>query len=418
MEYRYLFGPVTAAFADQKLAAARQAGRCLACNAEGTADLAITADDTWASVCARLPAGWRPDFVALYLPYTHVPGWMWSAPVPLVGLAADWNLLWHQYRKQLRRCDLVLTDTAGAEVMARDGIAHAWAWNLYGLDRVFLDGDWPDGPRDIDILFVGNLHPAVQRERLAWLGRLARLGARWHVVIRTGVFGEEYRWLLARARIVFNRSVRGEGNQRAFEAAAAGALLFQEAGNREVLTSFRDRMEYISYADDDLEELLEYYLTHEDERAALAAAARIRVQRCGFDALWAEMLSQIEEQWPALVERVAQRPVPSDHEALLGRVWQALGGGGDADPALAGDLEAALACAPSATLHHALGLATALTAADQRSAAAVAAPHFERALQADPGHLVAGLSLAEALALVGEPAAAATPAGPFRTTCV
>jgi hypothetical protein len=38
---------------------------------------------------------------------------------------------------------------------------------------------------------------------------------------------------LQRVKIVLNRGVRGECNLRAFEAAAAGALLFQEAGNRE-----------------------------------------------------------------------------------------------------------------------------------------------------------------------------------------
>jgi hypothetical protein len=37
--------------------------------------------------------------------------------------------------------------------------------------------------RDIDVLFIGNLHPAVQRERLPWLVRLARLARRWNVQI-------------------------------------------------------------------------------------------------------------------------------------------------------------------------------------------------------------------------------------------
>src|SRR5437764_762241 len=62
-----------------------------------------------------------------------------------------------------------------------------------------------DQARDIDILFVGNLHPAVQRERLPWLARLARLGERWNVQIHQGSFGDEYKQLLQRARVVFNR---------------------------------------------------------------------------------------------------------------------------------------------------------------------------------------------------------------------
>src|SRR5438105_3552369 len=111
--------------------------------------------------------------------------------------------------------------------------------------------------------------PAVQRERLAWLPRLARLADRYRVAIHADVFGEDYRALLRRARIVFNRAVRGECNQRTFEAAACGALLFQEAGNREVPAYFADRRECVCYTEHDLEELLAHYLDHEDERAAL-----------------------------------------------------------------------------------------------------------------------------------------------------
>src|SRR5262249_14205976 len=153
---------------------------------------------------------------------------LWSAPVPLIGWAPDWNLLWHGYRRRLRGCDLVLTDTAGVEAMGREGIEQARAAILFGCGRSFVEAMPVDGHRDIDVLFVGNLHPAVQRERLPWLGQLARLADRRRVVIQTGVFGDDYRALLARSRVVFNRSIRGECNQRVFEAAAAGALLFQE----------------------------------------------------------------------------------------------------------------------------------------------------------------------------------------------
>jgi hypothetical protein len=77
---------------------------------------------------------------------------------------------------------------------------------------------------------------------LPWLGRLARLRVKWRVEIHQGVFGEEYWKLLRRARIVFNRSIRGECNKRTFEAPAAGVLLFQEEGNREVPEYFHGRI--------------------------------------------------------------------------------------------------------------------------------------------------------------------------------
>jgi len=164
----------------------------------------------------------------------------------------------------------------------------------------------------------------VQGERLAWLGRLARLGERWRVSVQTGVFGDAYRRLLGRARIVFNRGIRGECNRRVFEAVAAGALLFQEEDNREVPAIFQDGKECVFYNARNLEELLEHYLEHEDDRRSIAEAARARVPDFTFERLWDGMLNLIEAEWEGIVERTRNRPGLSSSEELLGRCWQAL----------------------------------------------------------------------------------------------
>src|SRR5262245_66272106 len=117
MPRRYLFGPVLPGFIEENLRGHVEAGNCLP----------FGPADTWAPIEARLPAGWRPDFVVLDLHYTTVPPAVWTAPVPLVGLAIDWNLLWHYYRRCLPRCDLVLTDPAGVGALAREGVRHACA---------------------------------------------------------------------------------------------------------------------------------------------------------------------------------------------------------------------------------------------------------------------------------------------------
>src|SRR5713226_9148045 len=148
MPLRFLFGPVTTAFAEENLRRFREAGTCLAFGPAGTSDISIAPSDTWDSVLAKLPERWQPDFVALWLPYTTIPSGFWSAPVPLIGLAADWNLLWHQYRRCLRRCDLVLTDATGVEVMRRAGITHVRAADLFGCESSFLEKSLLDGPRD------------------------------------------------------------------------------------------------------------------------------------------------------------------------------------------------------------------------------------------------------------------------------
>ncbi len=94
---RFLFGPTTGDFADTYLGEVRGAGRCLAFG-PGDVDLIVGPEARWDDVAAQFPAGWRPDLIALWLNYTGVPDCLWSAPVPIVGLATDWNLLWHEYR--------------------------------------------------------------------------------------------------------------------------------------------------------------------------------------------------------------------------------------------------------------------------------------------------------------------------------
>jgi GT2 family glycosyltransferase/predicted O-methyltransferase YrrM/predicted Zn-dependent protease len=395
---RYLLGPVSAEFAADHLADLRRSGDCLAFGPGGP-DLTVGPSDAWGDVLAKLPDGWSPDFVALWLGYSAVPAGLWSAGVPLVGLAPDWTLLWHQYRHQLPACDLVLTDTPGVEALHRAGVAPARSAVLYGAARPFVGepAGWP--ARDIDVLFVGNLHPAVHGERLPWLARLAGLAGRWTVRIAQGVFGEDYRSLLRRARVVFNRSTRGEANRRLFEAAASGALVLQETGNREAPALLRDREECAYYADGDLEQLLEHFLLHEDERAAVAARGRERVLREGtFDALWQKAVATVEAELGPCRQRTERRLAAGAGPGWRARLWQRLGGAGV--EGLEADLRRAAAAAPDdPALHRALGL----LAPNPGAAAAC----FGQALACDPRDLVAGLSRAEALLAAGQPGAAA-----------
>jgi hypothetical protein len=233
---RVLFGPLSSTrrdFPDHELRAMRESREILAFNDEGNLDLTVRDGDDWDAVASRFPADWRPDLVCLWLPYTRVPAGLWRAQVPVVGLAPDGHLLAHPYRSQFPLCDAVVTDTPGVERFARLGFDHLYPGTLCGVDPCFLEvGD--ETERDIDILFVGDLHPAVQRERLAGLGRVARLPGEFRVEIHTSVFGDDYRNLLRRSKAVFNRSIGGACDPQAFEAVACGCLLFQEAGNREL----------------------------------------------------------------------------------------------------------------------------------------------------------------------------------------
>jgi glycosyltransferase involved in cell wall biosynthesis len=384
-----LFGPASKSFTERYLYRDRGNANVRTFGPEGC-DHAPPPGATWSAVAAEFPPGWTPELLVLWLPYTSVPlsDWVWSAPVPVVCLAGDWNLCWHSFRQMIPLCDTALTDEPGRAAFRRAGFDHVHAANLHGLGREFFDEWDEESPgRDIDVLFVGSMNPAVHRDRVRWLGRVARLADRHAVTIATETFGRDYRDLLRRAKVVFNRSVRGECNQRAFEAAACGAVVLQEAENRAVANYLAAGAEYVPYTGENFEECVRAVLADDGRRAATAAAARGRVKNYSFEALLRDGLARLD---PAeLQARMRRRLDAAARPSLVGRAWQRVNlSGADADPVLSADLAATPAGDPF------LGLL-----AEER---AVAEPALRRAAAVNR---VSALTLAEALART-DPAAA------------
>jgi glycosyltransferase involved in cell wall biosynthesis/SAM-dependent methyltransferase len=398
---------VTAEYAEDNLQEVRQAGACLAFNGAGDTDLTITMTDRWEEVAARFPPGWQPDFIFLFLPYHVIPPCLWQAPVPVIGFAGDWTLLWHGLQLPLSWCDFIFTDWRGAETMAQAGLPPALFNNMYGCPSSWAEKPWPKVPRDIDILFVGSFQSAIHRDRLPWLGRLAGLGRRWNVMLATKVYGDDYRQLLARARIVFNYSIRGECNQRVGETLAAGALLFQEEDNADVHT-LAGLHDCVYYREDNLEGLLTYYLEHEGERQRLAETCAARVREFTFAPLWQEYLELLEGHWDQIAARRAGRQPPGPEELLRARLLTQLSSPPGGDPGLGEELARALATSPrSASLWNAAGALAAHAPPEAKTKALAAAPAgFQNAWQADPGHVVAGLNLTEVMIDLGQKEAA------------
>src|SRR5205814_3404133 len=105
-------------------------------------------------------------------------------------------------------------------------------------------------------------------------------------------------------------------NMRTFEAAAGGALLFQEEGNHEVPQFLRPGEEYVAFTPENFETVLAYYLDHEEERRKIAEQARKRVECYSFESLWDESLAQIDAAWSNPGEPTIKRCAFSREERL------------------------------------------------------------------------------------------------------
>jgi len=243
--------------------------RILAPDDAPDADYHFDVEEPAADVVRRISREWRPDLFICWLPEMHPPPpGIEHCPITTVAAVSDWNIYFAHLEYNLSRYDIVLTDRLGTQVLPLKGVRPQYCFPLYS-QRTRLHRHLAI-ERDLDIVFVGNINHAIHARRARCLERLARLSDRYRIVIAEGYYEEAYARLLNRARIVFNHSLRREMNLRCFEALACGSLLFIEEGNLEVPDWLRDRREAVFYRPDNLVELLEYYLDHDDERERIA----------------------------------------------------------------------------------------------------------------------------------------------------
>lgn len=248
----------------------------------------------FAEIAGAFPPDWRPDlFLHWSLEYNPVPEGIEDADCLTVATVGDWNLGGQAVRCLGGLFDLLVADRRGCAMLREAGfsnVRHALLWSFDPTVHRRL----PDCERDLDIVFVGNFNPAIQRERGRWLARIAGLSRKYRLCLTSHQFGEEYARLYNRARIVFNRSLRGEANMRVYEAMACGALLFYERESPEIQELFRDREELVLYGEDDLETLLDHYLSHSEERERIAEAGWHAVQRHTHPRHLARLLDDIQ----------------------------------------------------------------------------------------------------------------------------
>jgi tetratricopeptide (TPR) repeat protein len=251
---------------------------------------------TWQEIRSLCPAGWQPDLYIHWSPeYNPVPLGIENADCLTVGVFGDWNLGGQAIHAVGSLFDLLIADTPGAEHLRHAGFPQVLSGLLWAYQPE-LHRPLPNIERDIDILMIGNFNHAVQQERSLWLARVARLAQKHRVVLTSGVYGEEYVKMMNRAKIVFNRSIRGEMNMRAYEAPACGAMLFYERENREIAQVFQEGVECVLYDENDLESLFEHYLAPENapERERITQAGMATVQRHTYAHHFTDLLNQIE----------------------------------------------------------------------------------------------------------------------------
>ncbi|MEM7199532.1 MAG: glycosyltransferase [Planctomycetota bacterium] len=343
---------------------------------------------------ARLPSDFTPDLLLLWWPDQEpLPEQLEECPCPVVGVVSDYNLTLQHHVGLWPFFDVVLLDRPGVPLFQRLGFTDVREFCQYSFKAPW-HYPHPGERRDIDIAFCGNLNPRVQRERMPWIERLRRLEERGvSVAVASGVHGADYGRLLSRAKLGFNRSIRGEANLRAFEVPACGAVLLNERDNTEIRDFFSPGEECALYGEDDFEDVVLELLRDAPRRERLARAGYERVQR---EHRMRHRLDTLEK----LLQRPGPgRPASTPAERALGRGTAMLSTWARGAPALGGLLEAARLAPDDPRPLNALALARLYCSDDDSANSALELLQRARALA--PAYLPAIQNLVQVLETAG-----------------
>jgi len=257
-------------------------------------------------VLNAMPKNWEPDFVLFKSPqYFAVPYGIEQCPFPTVLLLDDWFGGVDYLLDIFTKFDSILTDKTSVVMLRRMGFDNVEYWPLFVASPAQFHV-LPDEKRIYDVTFTGNFNVNVQGDRLPWLKRVANLDKKYSVRLFHKAWHQEYTKVLNQSKIVFNRSIKGEMNQRAFEAISCGALLFMEEENLEIRDFFTPGTDCVLYNDDNFETLLEYYLSHEEERAEMARKGLAKSREFSFPLMFDKMVDAIAKNLVANKKRITK----------------------------------------------------------------------------------------------------------------
>ncbi|MFN3531093.1 MAG: glycosyltransferase [Candidatus Brocadia sp.] len=151
-------------------------------------------------------------------------------------------------------------DRAGLEKLRQMGITHSTFLPLATAPAIYKY--LPGTEKKHDVVFVGNIYP----NRRALLDQLKRK----FNVFETMAFMEDMVRIFNEAKIVLNLGIGKTGYQlRVFEALGCRSfLLTNEINMNDRL--FKDKEHLVYFNEQNIEDLISYYLNHEDEREAIA----------------------------------------------------------------------------------------------------------------------------------------------------
>lgn len=254
----------------------------------------INVQESFADIVKRIKSKWNPDLILRTLPEYSPFAEEKVFNCPIVGLIGDWSIMYLSVQRVAKYFHYIFVDSNGLEKVKKMGLKKVENAQMYSFDpNLYRKLD--NFKKVYDVSIVANLTHQLHPKRAQWLKRLASLSSRYKIKIFTKKSKDECVKIINQSKITFNYSQRGEMNQRAYQAPACGSLLFQEEENSEVRRFYTNKSHCLLYNEKNFEKLLEYYLSHDQERNRIIDQAYKKVQGYSQFHLFQKIIKRLEQ---------------------------------------------------------------------------------------------------------------------------
>jgi hypothetical protein len=247
------------------------------------------APETTLDSLARL-SGFTPDLFMYIEPMGLIPRGMEKAPFPTVCLLCDTHCDLESRLRMARFFDHVFLYQCNYLKFFNEHPSGHLHWHPYACDLEFFHP--LNVERDLDVALIGQV--TSERKRI-----LSTLAQSYRINEQHYYWQKEISGVYSRAKIVLNLPHADDLNFRTFEALSCGALLLTKRIKNGQELLFQEGVHYAAFADEhELFAKVDYYLSHEKERAAMAAA--------GLEEVWQR--HRLEQRIPEILDIVKSNP--------------------------------------------------------------------------------------------------------------
>ena len=266
------------------------------------ADVRITSSSSFQDILLQL-GNWEPDLI-FYQEVTSGPllKGIEDIQIPIVGIITDGWIYVDKIKQIIPFFDVFVTcESYIADFLRSHGCKYIIEHPFHGY-LPELHHKMEGVPKEFDISYIGvkfteNNSP-IYAKRFRYLKKITDYfeGGK-NICIKSDTFGEEYVYLLNASKIIFNYSptdITHIITSRIYETMACGSLIFIEDTNTDAKKLFKDREHCVYYNDENLLELLEYYLSHDEEREKIAYQGHLIAPKFSLDNQIMEIIEEIK----------------------------------------------------------------------------------------------------------------------------